>query len=292
MVNSISSVNSYYSMYRYGSVYGNSPVGRVNAVPPINRVSGVAAGQTEIPAAGAAVKSAAATGSVTGAVQGSAVQAVRDAGSHVFGSRPPVFTGGRLYLTFPAEGALAGEGAPVSGSMQAGISPEELAVRMRIQYSDPALAASDSRAASGATAASGNSIPLPGQSGQVEGVSGKEGVAKTGGSEECQTCKQRKYQDGSNDMGVSFKTPTHIAPETAASAVRGHEQEHVSRERAKAAREDRRVVSQSVMLHTAICPECGKSYISGGVTRTVTAAKPETPEGASVSGEKPFLAVA
>ena len=25
---------------------------------------------------------------------------------------------------------------------------------------------------------------------------------------ECQTCKERKYQDGSNDPGVSFKTPT------------------------------------------------------------------------------------
>ena len=58
-----------------------------------------------------------------------------------------------------------------------------------------------------------------------------------------------------------------------ASAVRGHEQEHVVREQAKAKREDRRVVSQSVTLHTDICPECGKTYISGGTTRTVTAAQ-------------------
>lgn len=35
---------------------------------------------------------------------------------------------------------------------------------------------------------------------------------------ECQTCKERKYQDGSNDPGVSFKTPASISPERAASA--------------------------------------------------------------------------
>ena len=89
---------------------------------------------------------------------------------------------------------------------------------------------------------------------------------------ECQTCKERKYQDGSDDPGVSFKTPTNIAPEQAASAVRGHENEHVVREQAKAQREDRKVVSQSVTYHTSICPECGKVYVSGGTTRTVTKA--------------------
>ena len=89
---------------------------------------------------------------------------------------------------------------------------------------------------------------------------------------ECQTCKERKYQDGSDDPGVSFKTPTSVAPEQAASAVRGHENEHVVREQAKAQREDRKVVSQSVTYHTSICPECGKVYVSGGTTRTVTKA--------------------
>ena len=91
---------------------------------------------------------------------------------------------------------------------------------------------------------------------------------------ECQTCKNRKYQDGSDDPGVSFKTATNIAPEQAASAVRGHEQEHVVREQAKAQREDRKVVSQSVTIHTAICPECGDTYVSGGTTRTTTRANP------------------
>ncbi len=89
---------------------------------------------------------------------------------------------------------------------------------------------------------------------------------------ECQTCEERKYQDGSDDMGVSYQTPTNIKPEQAASAVRGHEMEHVYREQAKADREGRKVVSQSVTMHTGICPECGKAYVSGGTTRTVTKA--------------------
>lgn len=89
---------------------------------------------------------------------------------------------------------------------------------------------------------------------------------------ECQTCKERKYQDGSDDPGVSFKTAQHIAPEAAATTVRGHEMEHVVREQASAAREGRKVVSQSVTYHTDICPECGKVYVSGGTTRTTTAA--------------------
>ena len=91
---------------------------------------------------------------------------------------------------------------------------------------------------------------------------------------ECQTCKNRKYQDGSDDPGVSFKTATSVAPEQAAAAVRGHEQEHVVREQAKAQREDRKVVSQSVTIHTEICPECGDVYVSGGTTRTTTKANP------------------
>lgn len=87
---------------------------------------------------------------------------------------------------------------------------------------------------------------------------------------ECKTCAERKYQDGSDDPGVSFKTPGHIAPEESAAKVRSHEYEHVTREQTKALREDRKVVSQTVTLHTSICPECGKAYVSGGVTNTVT----------------------
>lgn len=91
--------------------------------------------------------------------------------------------------------------------------------------------------------------------------------------EECQTCKNRKYQDGSDDPGVSFKMPTKIAPAAAEAAVRGHEMEHVYRNRAKAAREDKEVVYQNVTIKHGICPECGKPYVAGGVTKTVTRPK-------------------
>lgn len=87
---------------------------------------------------------------------------------------------------------------------------------------------------------------------------------------ECQTCKNRKYQDGSDDSGVSFQTPTRVDPKAAGVAVRSHEQEHVSRNQAKADREGNEIVSQSVTIHTGICPECGKVFVSGGTTRTVT----------------------
>ena len=95
---------------------------------------------------------------------------------------------------------------------------------------------------------------------------------------ECKTCAERKYQDGSDDPGVSFKTAAHISPEQAAATVRSHEYEHVVREQSKADRENKEVVSQSVRLHTAICPECGRTYVSGGVTNTVTRGKGEPQE--------------
>lgn len=87
---------------------------------------------------------------------------------------------------------------------------------------------------------------------------------------ECQTCQNRKYQDGSDDSGVSFQTPTRVDPKAAGAAVRSHEQEHVSRNQAKADREGKEIVSQSVTIHTGICPECGKVFVSGGTTKTVT----------------------
>ena len=92
-----------------------------------------------------------------------------------------------------------------------------------------------------------------------------KGIQEPG--EECQTCKNRKYQDGSNEM-VSFKSAQHISPERAASAVRAHEQEHVSNAYKKAAKENGKVMSAAVSIRTEICPECGRSYVAGGTTRT------------------------
>lgn len=88
---------------------------------------------------------------------------------------------------------------------------------------------------------------------------------------ECKTCAERQYVDGSDDSGVSFQTPTNVKPEAAASAVMSHEQEHVSREKSKAESEGRKVVNQNVQIHTGVCPECGKTYVSGGTTTTTTA---------------------
>ncbi|MGE5398344.1 MAG: hypothetical protein ACM3MK_12545 [Chitinophagales bacterium] len=51
-------------------------------------------------------------------------------------------------------------------------------------------------------------------------------------------------------------------------AVAAHENEHVVREQAKASQEGKEVVSQSVQLFSATCPECGKTYVSGGRTTT------------------------
>ena len=85
--------------------------------------------------------------------------------------------------------------------------------------------------------------------------------------EECETCANRKYQDGSDEM-VSFKSATHISPEAAATAVRAHEGEHVSNAYDKAAKNNGEVVNASVAIHTSVCPECGRTYVSGGTTTT------------------------
>lgn len=105
---------------------------------------------------------------------------------------------------------------------------------------------------------------------QTESTTGSKKV----GDGECQTCKHRRYQDESNDPGVSYQTPTKLG-NNVAMAVSAHEHEHVARNQMKADREGREVVSQSVTLHTNVCPECGKSYVSGGTTRTVTRANNE-----------------
>ncbi len=99
-----------------------------------------------------------------------------------------------------------------------------------------------------------------------------EKLLKRQGLKECQTCSERRYQDESGDSGVSFKTPAHVAPENAGAAVAAHEQEHVRNEQVNAARDKRRIISQSVQIFTSSCPECGKIYVSGGETRTVSAA--------------------
>ena len=146
---------------------------------------------------------------------------------------------------------------PVLPEIRQGADPVEMAVRNRIQYLSPEQVDQLAR---------GETLDAPNSA--KEAVSPQNVMDKG----QCETCENRKYQDGSDDPGVSFKTPGHIDPDQAAAVVRGHEQEHVVREQAKAEREDRKVVSQSVTLHNSICPECGRTYVSGGTTRTTTKA--------------------
>ena len=84
---------------------------------------------------------------------------------------------------------------------------------------------------------------------------------------ECETCKNRKYQDGSDEM-VSFKSAQHISPQSAPARVRGHEAEHVSNAYKDAAMNNGKVLQASVAIKTAICPECGRTYVCGGTTTT------------------------
>lgn len=86
--------------------------------------------------------------------------------------------------------------------------------------------------------------------------------------EDCETCANRKYQDGSDECNVSFQSAAHISPESAASKVRAHENEHVSNAYKKATQKSGKVLNASVAIHTSVCPECGRTYVSGGVTNT------------------------
>lgn len=127
-------------------------------------------------------------------------------------------------------------------------------------YTSPYAAASG---VAGSTASgTGESKPVvnPGESMKVA-------PGRKSSPAECQTCKERKYQDGSDEM-VSFKSAAHISPEASASTVRAHEQEHVSNAYKKAAKGGGKVISANVSLQRAICPECGRSYVSGGTTST------------------------
>lgn len=77
------------------------------------------------------------------------------------------------------------------------------------------------------------------------------------GKIECETCASRKYKDGSDEM-VSFKSPAYIPPQSAASAVRSHEQEHVSNAYKKAANNNGEVMQASVRIKTS---KIGRAHV-------------------------------
>lgn len=85
---------------------------------------------------------------------------------------------------------------------------------------------------------------------------------------ECQTCKERKYMDRSDENNVSFQTPTHIDPSSSGAQVMAHERMHVQNAFHEGQADNKKLISVSVSLKTGVCPECGRTYIAGGVTRT------------------------
>ena len=102
--------------------------------------------------------------------------------------------------------------------------------------------------------------------------------------QDCETCKNRKYQDGSDEFDVSFQTPQHVDPSAAGAAVRAHEYEHVANAYQKAKETGGKVLSVGVSIHTAVCPECGRVYVSGGLTKSTIA----TPTGESDKDKNPY----
>jgi len=113
----------------------------------------------------------------------------------------------------------------------------------------------------------GDSVELSHRAMGMQGFTGgAHGVLEPQGA--CETCANRRYVDVSDDMSVSFQTPTNIHPSIAAVKVSSHEQEHVRNEQANAERNDRTITHQSVTFQYAICPECGRFYVAGGTTRT------------------------
>ncbi len=114
-------------------------------------------------------------------------------------------------------------------------------------------------------------------------------VGETGktGKTECQTCKSRKYVDGSDEGNVSFKTPGHISPQSSAAVVASHEREHVKNAVSEGNEKGKELLNVSVSLKTSVCPECGKSYVSGGTTRTtMKTTLDETPTNPYNRGER------
>ncbi len=109
------------------------------------------------------------------------------------------------------------------------------------------------------------------------------------GEIECPSCKNRKYVDGSNDPGVSFKTPQSISPGQSKAAVLSHEHEHVARNAAEAKAEGREVTHSSVSLQYAICPDCGRQYVAGGLTHTITNGKSSEPINKAADMQKKAL---
>ena len=159
--------------------------------------------------------------------------------------------------------ANTGSVSALSANTSTGSASASSSANTAAASSNSASAAAGTQAADSASKASsdGKTVVNPGQS-EIKQPGRKSSPS------ECQTCKNRKYQDGSNESNVTFKSAQHIDPASAYSEVSAHEGEHVSNAYNKAREGNGEVVQASVAIHTAICPECGRTYVSGGTTTT------------------------
>ncbi len=123
---------------------------------------------------------------------------------------------------------------------------------------------------------------------KLEQTLGEKALKKMG-IIDCETCSSRKYKDDSDDSGVSFQAPTHISPQSSAAVVFSHEMEHVRANIADAIENDKEILHQSVTLHSDICSECGISYVSGGVTKSLIKDSQDNPE-TNKTKENPLIA--
>ena len=159
--------------------------------------------------------------------------------------------------------ANTGSVSALSANTSTGSASASSSANTAAASSNSASAAASTQTADSTSKASsdGKTVVNPGQS-EIKQPGRKSSPS------ECQTCKNRKYQDGSNESNVSFKSAQHIDPASAYSEVSAHEGEHVSNAYNKAREGNGEVVQASVAIHTAICPECGRNYVSGGTTTT------------------------
>lgn len=141
------------------------------------------------------------------------------------------------------------------------IGPSQPASYERGQTADAEQAAQGMSGASAASEDTPAIIRNPGESTRKQ-------AGRKSSPAECETCKNRKYQDGSDEGNVSFKAASHIDPKASAARVMSHEREHVSNAYKKAAQAGGKVMSCNVSLKTSICPECGRTYVAGGETAT------------------------
>jgi len=98
-------------------------------------------------------------------------------------------------------------------------------------------------------------------------------IGRDKSQEECKLCQGRRYvcSNGETSDGNS----TVIPGRQSALRVQHHEAQHLHRARIKAVQEGKVVVAQYIFLQYATCPECGKTYVSGGQAVTHTLNKEE-----------------